>query len=64
MEPKKLYRSRRNAIISGVCGGIAEYVNLDPTVVRVLFVLFTLVTAFFHGVLFYIISMLIIPLED
>ena len=33
MEPKKLYRSRRNAIISGVCGGIAEYVNLDPTVV-------------------------------
>ncbi|HOC06173.1 MAG TPA: PspC domain-containing protein [Bacillota bacterium] len=64
MEPKKLYRSRRNAIISGVCGGIADYLNLDPTVVRVLFVLFTLVTAFFPGVLFYIISMLIIPLED
>ncbi|HPZ22342.1 MAG TPA: PspC domain-containing protein, partial [Bacillota bacterium] len=56
MEPKKLYRSRRNAIISGVCGGIADYLNLDPTVVRVLFVLFTLVTAFFPGVLFYIIS--------
>lgn len=63
MEPKKLYRSRRNSMISGVCGGIAEYLSLDPTVVRVIFVLLSLVTAGFPGLLFYIIAMLIIPLD-
>ena len=34
MEPKKLYRSRRERMICGVCGGIAEYFNIDPTLIR------------------------------
>ena len=38
---KKLYKSSRNKMIDGVCGGIAEYFNLDPTLVRVGLVLFS-----------------------
>ena len=37
MEPKRLYRSRRNSMIAGVCGGLAEYLNMDPTVVRLIY---------------------------
>ena len=32
--PKKLYKSTKNKILAGVCGGIAEYLNLDPTIIR------------------------------
>ncbi|MDD2282479.1 MAG: PspC domain-containing protein [Eubacteriales bacterium] len=64
METKKLYRSRSDSMISGVCGGLAEYFGLDPTVVRLLYVLLSLFSACFPGLLFYIIAMLIIPLED
>lgn len=63
MEPKKLYRSRSNSMISGVCGGLAEYLGLDPTVVRLLYVLLSLCTMG-SGLLFYIIAMIIIPMED
>lgn len=59
MEPKKLYRSRDNKMISGVCGGVAEYINLDPTIVRLLWVLFGFMGG--SGVLAYIIAAIIIP---
>ena len=36
METKRLYRSRRNRWIAGVCGGIGEYFNIDPIIVRIL----------------------------
>jgi phage shock protein C len=42
---RKLYRSRTNRMVAGVCGGIAEYFNVDPTIVRLLFV----VAAFLTG---------------
>lgn len=64
MEPKKLFRSRSSSMISGVCGGVAEYLSLDPTVVRIIFVLLSVFTAGFPGLIFYIAAMLIIPLED
>ncbi|HBI56551.1 MAG TPA: PspC domain-containing protein [Firmicutes bacterium] len=64
METKKLYRSRSDSMISGVCGGLAKYFGLDPTVVRLLYVLLSLFSVCFPGLLFYIIAMLIIPLED
>jgi len=64
MEPKKLYRSRSNSMISGVCGGLAEYVGMDPTIMRLLYVLLSIFSAGFPGLLFYIIAILIIPLED
>ena len=59
MEPKKLYKSTSNKMISGVCGGIAEYINLDPTIVRLLWVVF----CFFGGagILAYIIAAIIMP---
>lgn len=64
MEPKRLSRSRRNSMIAGVCGGLANYLGMDPTVVRLLYVLLSLFSACFPGILVYIIAMLIIPLED
>jgi phage shock protein C len=41
---RRLYRSRTDRMIGGVCGGIAEYSNLDPTLVRVLFILLAFIT--------------------
>jgi len=56
---KRLYRSGKDRILGGVCGGIAEYMNADPTIVRLAWILFTL--AFGSGILAYIIAWLIIP---
>lgn len=61
MEPKKLYRSSTNKMICGVCQGIAEYINLDPTVVRLLWVIFSI---FGVGVLVYIVAAIIMPIKD
>ena len=63
MENKKLMRSS-NKILAGVCGGLAEYFNLDPTLVRVIYAALTLFTAGFPGVLLYIIMLLIMPQSD
>ena len=59
MEPtKRLYRSRNNKFIAGVCGGVAEYFNIDPTIVRILAVV---IPGF--GWLAYLILAIIIPEE-
>lgn len=58
---KKLYKSNQNKVIAGVCGGIAEYFNIDPTIIRLAWVLFCLVGG--SGVLGYIICALVIPSE-
>ena len=55
---KKLYRSSHNRIIAGVCSGIAEYLNIDPTVVRVIWALVSISGA---GILAYLVCALIIP---
>lgn len=57
-EYKKLYRSRMDRKICGVCGGIGEYFGIDPTLIRVLFVIFGLTGS---GILAYIIAAIIIP---
>ena len=64
MEPKKLYRSGSNTMISGVCGGLAEYLGMDPTVVRLIYVILSLFSACFPGLLLYIIAMIIIPPDN
>jgi phage shock protein C len=58
---KKLYRSRKDTKIAGVCGGIAEYFNVDSNIIRLLAIL----TIFFGGggIIAYIIAWIIIPLE-
>lgn len=59
---KKLYRSKNDMKISGVCGGIAEYFGTDATVIRLLWVLATLMS-FFAGIVAYVACVFIIP-ED
>ena len=59
---KMLRRSSTQRMIGGVCGGLAEYFDLDPTLVRVAYVLLTLCTAF-SGVLAYIILLIVMPHE-
>ena len=57
---KRLYRSSDNRVFAGIRGGLGEYFDVDPTVVRVVYVLLSLLTAFM-GVLLYIILLFVIP---
>lgn len=57
--PKRLYRSQQQKMIWGICGGIAEYLSLDPTVVRLLFVLAAIVWG--GGVLAYVVLYFVMP---
>lgn len=57
----KLYRSRKNRIVAGVCGGIGEYLKVDPTLIRLLWLLISIVGG--SGVVAYIIAWIIIPEE-
>lgn len=57
-----MYRSS-NRILAGVCGGIAEYLDIDPTVIRVLYAVLSIFSVGFPGVLLYIILMVLIPEE-
>jgi phage shock protein C len=58
---RRLYKSRTNRMIDGVCGGVAEYFNLDPTLVRIVWVLVTLLGG--SGFLLYIAAMIIMPVN-
>ena len=57
---KKLARST-NKVLAGVCGGIAEYFEIDPTLVRVAYAALTIFSAGFPGVLLYIIMLILMP---
>ena len=59
MNEKKLYKSSTDKMLAGVCGGIAEYFNIDSTLVRLGWVLFSLLGG--SGLLAYIIAALIMP---
>lgn len=61
MGNKKLYRSRENKMICGVCGGIAEFFGIDPTLIRLAFALFGFTGT---GILAYFVAAVIIPDED
>ncbi|MCQ2506816.1 MAG: PspC domain-containing protein [Lachnospiraceae bacterium] len=60
---KRLLKSSTDKKISGVCGGLGKYFDVDSTVIRLIFVLLTLCTAVFFGIIVYIILALVIP-ED
>ena len=60
---KQLFRSDER-IFGGVCGGIAEYLEVDPNVIRVLWVLVTVFTGFVAGIIAYIVCWIIIPERD
>ena len=60
-EVKRLYRSRKERMIGGVCGGIGEYLNIDATVIRLIFVIAALWGG--AGLLIYLVMLLIVPEE-
>jgi phage shock protein C len=61
-EVKRLYRSQRERMLGGVCGGLGEYIGMDPTVVRLIFVLLGFATG--PGILLaYLILLLVVPEE-
>jgi len=60
MDPtRKLYRSRTNRKLAGVCGGLAEFFNLDPTLIRVLFVVLAVLGG--SGILIYLAMWILVP---
>jgi phage shock protein C len=61
MEPKRLFRSRKDRILGGVCGGMGNYFNLDPVLVRVIWAV--LFFAAGVGFLAYILAWIIVPEE-
>lgn len=63
MGQKRLLRSRTDRQIAGVCGGLGEYFNIDPTIVRLLFVIGTFLSAGGGGIILYIILAVVIPEE-
>ena len=60
---RPLRRSRHNRIIAGVVGGMAEWLGIDPTLARILYVLISVLSVAFPGILVYIICWLVVP-ED
>lgn len=58
---KKLYRSDTNKVWKGVIGGFGEYFNIDPVLLRIIFIFFVLATGIIPGVLTYIIAVFVIP---
>ena len=62
MTKKKLYKSRRNKMVGGVCGGLAEYLEMDPTIVRIVAIVLGLLKGV--GLLAYIIACIIIPFNE
>ncbi len=61
MKQKKLYRSRENRMIAGVCGGLGEYLNIDPTLIRLAVVFLSLWLGGGGGLLLYFIAWFVIP---
>jgi len=61
MVEKKLYRSESERMIAGVCGGLSEYFDIDPAIIRLIWVAFTFFVG--SGILLYILACIIIPNE-
>ncbi len=59
-----LKRSRRNALIGGVCGGIAEHFGWSPTATRVAYVLISILSVAFPGIIVYLVLWLVLPQAD
>jgi phage shock protein C len=61
---KKLRRSNKERMIAGVCGGIAEYFDLDPTIVRIVYILVSVISVAFPGILVYLILWILVPRSE
>jgi len=58
---KRLYRSEKNKVFAGIIGGIGEYFEVDPVILRILWLLIVVFTGFFPGLLAYIIAIFLVP---
>lgn len=61
MEPKRLYRSRNDKILAGICGGIGKYLDIDPIIIRLIFIVLLFTVG--SGILIYLFAWILIPLE-
>ena len=61
METKKLYRSSTNKVFAGICGGLGEYSNIDPVLLRLFWLLVVIFSGVVPGVVAYILAIFIIP---
>jgi len=62
--PKRLTRSHTDRMLAGICGGLAKYLNVDPSIIRLVFALATLFTVVFPGILIYLIMWIVVPKEQ
>jgi len=61
---KKLYRSRTNKKIAGVCGGMGELMDVDPTIIRLVVIVLGIATGFFPFLIGYLIAWWIVPIAE
>ena len=64
MTKKRLYRSKKERMLGGVCGGLAEYLDTDTTLVRLVWALLTIVTGLIAGIIGYLVAWIIVPEKD
>lgn len=60
---KKLYRSRENKVIAGVMGGVGEYFEADPVLIRLIYLVITIFSGVVPGIIVYLIAILIVPMR-
>lgn len=60
---KRLYRSKTRRMLGGICGGLGDYLDVDPTIIRVVWAVLTLITVGI-GILAYLVAWVIIPEEE
>ncbi len=63
MDMKKLYRSERNKKIAGVCAGIGEHMDTDPTIVRLVIIVLAVITGIIPMIIAYLIAWWLVPVE-
>ena len=62
--PKRMYRSRSDRKLMGVLGGVAGYLGLDPSLVRIVYLIVTILTGFVPGIFLYLVMALVVPKEE
>ncbi|MDO8436406.1 MAG: PspC domain-containing protein [bacterium] len=61
---KRLYKSKSNKVFSGVIGGVGEYFEIDPVLLRLFWLVIVIATGIIPGVLVYLVSIFIVPLHN
>ena len=62
-QPKRMHRSRSDRKLLGVLGGVADYTSLDPSLIRIVYVLVTILTGFVPGIFLYLVMGFVVPRE-